>query len=62
MKHTKQNIGMFHRIMAFVLTVCIVATSFSPIVSAQTVESIAKPISLCGFAELPNEIKEQIVP
>ncbi|MEG0878996.1 MAG: hypothetical protein RSF00_10060, partial [Oscillospiraceae bacterium] len=62
MKHTKHNVGMSRRIMAFVLTICIAATSFSPIVSAQAAESTSGPILLCEFAELPNEIKAQSVP
>ncbi|MEG2393881.1 MAG: hypothetical protein RSC36_02515, partial [Ruthenibacterium sp.] len=62
MKHTKQNGGMSRRIMALFLTACLVTTSFSPIVSAQAAESTSDPILLCGFAELPNEIKAQSVP
>ncbi|MEG0091444.1 MAG: Ig-like domain-containing protein, partial [Oscillospiraceae bacterium] len=62
MKHVKQKVGMSHRIMGLFLTVCMVASLFLPIVSAQAEESTSNPISLCGFVELPNEIKEQSIP
>ena len=62
MKHTKQNVGMSHRIMAFFLTVCIAASLFLPIVSVQSEGLTSKPILLSGFAELSDEIKVQSVP
>ncbi|MEG0020043.1 MAG: hypothetical protein RR728_05805, partial [Oscillospiraceae bacterium] len=62
MKHKKQSGRMARRILAFAMTACLVATSFSPIVSVQAEGSPQGTVSLCGFAELPNEIKTQSIP